>query len=157
MVMPEFESNTGRHDRTKRPAGLGPRFLARLIDSVVVAVILYLVMSIFGLQENLPLLAGGLAAAAALVYFIVCETQWGGTTIGKRLLGLRVIDPAGTRPSARQSVRRNVFIAVGALPLYRHHSRPGLAHCDRGDNRQEPDQTGIHDRWADGTQVVHNS
>ncbi len=155
MVMPEFESNTGRHDRTKRPAGLGPRFLARLIDSVVVAVILYLVMSIFGLQENLPLLAG-LAAAAALVYFIVCETQWG-TTIGKRLLGLRVIDPAGTRPSARQSVRRNVFIAVGALPYIGTILDLALRIAIAVTIAKSPTKQGIHDRWADGTQVVHNS
>jgi uncharacterized RDD family membrane protein YckC len=55
--------------------------------------------------------------AISLVYCIVLEWQWSGQTVGKRLLGLRVIDEQGLRLQLPQVVLRNIMRLIDALPL----------------------------------------
>jgi uncharacterized RDD family membrane protein YckC len=50
-------------------------------------------------------------------YGIVLEWRWRGQTLGKRLLGLRVIDAQGLRLQLPQIALRNLLRAVDALPL----------------------------------------
>lgn len=64
-------------------------------------------------------------AAALLIYFIVSvgygmllEWFWQGETIGKRLVGLRVMDAQGTRLRAHQVVIRNLLRFVDVLPAF---------------------------------------
>lgn len=64
------------------------------------------------------------AALGAIVYFfasmaygIVLEWRWRGQTLGKRLLGLRVIDSAGLQLRFHQIAIRNLLRAVDMLPL----------------------------------------
>jgi len=52
----------------------------------------------------------------SMVYCIVLEWRWGGQTIGKRLLGLRVIDEQGLRLQLPQIVLRNLMRLVDAPP-----------------------------------------
>lgn len=58
---------------------------------------------------------GGLAAGAMP---IVLEYVWGGRTVGKYLLGIRVVDRDGRAPGAGAVVSRNVFAAVDAAFFY---------------------------------------
>ena len=51
-------------------------------------------------------------------YGIVLEWRWRGQTLGKRLLGLRVIDAQGLRLQLSQIALRNLLRAVDALPLF---------------------------------------
>jgi uncharacterized RDD family membrane protein YckC len=53
----------------------------------------------------------------SLIYCIVLEWRWSGQTVGKRLLGLRVIDEQGLRLQLPQVVLRNIMRLVDALPL----------------------------------------
>jgi uncharacterized RDD family membrane protein YckC len=53
----------------------------------------------------------------SIVYGILLEWRWRGQTIGKRLLGLRVIDAQGLRLQLPQIALRNLFRLVDALPL----------------------------------------
>ena len=54
----------------------------------------------------------------SLIYCIVLEWRWSGQTVGKRLLGLRVIDEQGLRLQLPQVVLRNIMRLVDALPVY---------------------------------------
>ena len=52
----------------------------------------------------------------SLVYCIVLEWKWSGQTVGKRLLGLRVIDEQGLRLQLPQVVLRNIMRLIDAPP-----------------------------------------
>lgn len=111
-------------------AGLGSRFLAWLVDGLMLLLLLaaiWLVALLAGVALVPGLGAAGLtsmASIALLVGFVVSwgygvyfETAWGGTTPGKRLLGLRVIGEAGVRETFVQAGIRNLFRALDALPI----------------------------------------
>ena len=51
-----------------------------------------------------------------MIYCIVLEWRWSGQTIGKRLLGLRVIDERGLRLQLPQVVLRNIMRLIDAPP-----------------------------------------
>src|ERR1017187_1526562 len=56
----------------------------------------------------------------SVVYGILLEWRWRGQTIGKRVLGLRVLDIHGMRLQLSQIVLRNLLRFVDTLPaLYR--------------------------------------
>jgi uncharacterized RDD family membrane protein YckC len=52
----------------------------------------------------------------SMVYCIVLEWRWSGQTVGKRLLGLRVIDEQGLRLQLPQVVLRNIMRLIDAPP-----------------------------------------
>ena len=49
------------------------------------------------------------------IYFVVLEA-WFGATVGKWLLGLRIVRPDGRVPGLTKSAARNILRAVDALP-----------------------------------------
>ena len=51
-------------------------------------------------------------------YGIFLEWRWRGQTLGKRVMGLRVIDSQGLRLQLQQIVVRNLLRAVDTLPLF---------------------------------------
>ena len=55
--------------------------------------------------------------AASIGYGMVMEWFWRGQTLGKRLLGLRVMDAQGLKLKFSQVVVRNLLRAVDSLPL----------------------------------------
>lgn len=104
-------------------AGLLSRFLAWLIDTFVsslVATGLLIALSVSMLAFP------GFASALAFVvwflidwgYMIVLESLWSGQTIGKRAMGLRVIQESGVRVGFYQSLLRNLARPVDRLPLF---------------------------------------
>lgn len=56
--------------------------------------------------------------AAWLLYGILCEYYWNGQTIGKWLLGLRVVDAAGLELQFYQVAIRNLIRSVDLLPVF---------------------------------------
>jgi uncharacterized RDD family membrane protein YckC len=104
-----------------RPAGLGRRGLALMVDSVA-ALAVASAISFVG-ARLLPEAVGG--AVNLTLGFIVLsgwhvffELRQGGRTPGKQMLGLRVVDAAGLPLLPAQSVVRNVARALDALPLF---------------------------------------
>jgi len=111
------------------PAALWRRLAAFLVDGAAVAgiVSLYLVLaaSIIGLRsrpltfsgldavvmrlhalERVMIPAVALCALVAVVYSATFGFLWGGRTLGRRLLGIRLVDPSGLPPTpARAGVR----------------------------------------------------
>jgi uncharacterized RDD family membrane protein YckC len=102
-------------------AGILSRFLAWLIDTFVALAFAFAVMMV--LSFVMAVFPGFGSAMAAVVwfavdwgYFIFFETIWSGQTIGKKLLGLRVIQESGVRIGFYQSVLRNLARPVDRFP-----------------------------------------
>nr|WP_143097334.1 RDD family protein [Myxococcus fulvus] len=103
-------------------AGLYSRFLAWLLDSVIVVVISLAV--ILGLSLVMAAFPGVASALGIVVYFLVdwgygitLETLWSGQTVGKRALSLRVIQESGVRIGFYHAALRNLARPVDRLPL----------------------------------------
>lgn len=111
-------------------AGLGSRFLALVLDSLLqgaAAVVVFLVMIILmpGIDVLSPEGAKWLIAVWIFVgfllywgYFALFETIWKGQTPGKRALGLRVIKENGGSIGASEAMSRNLLRAIDSLGGY---------------------------------------
>ncbi len=108
-------------------AGIGSRFLAVAVDTVLQAVLL--VAGFFALTLGLarrfgPLRLVGPAAAILLVfcvywgYFALFEIAWSGQTPGKRIVGIRVIHESGRPIAAYEAIGRNVLRVIDFLPSF---------------------------------------
>jgi len=94
--------------------GVGPRFLAVLIDAIIIGVVGAILGFIF---QNSPGLSGGVAGLLALAYFIVLEATQG-ATLGKMALGLRVTRTDGAPISWTESLIRNLLRIIDGLFAY---------------------------------------
>ena len=94
--------------------GVGPRFLAILIDSIIIGVVGAILGVIF---RNSPGLSGGVTGLLALAYFIVLEATQG-ATLGKMALGLRVTRTDGAPISWTESIIRNLLRIIDGLFVY---------------------------------------
>ena len=98
------------------------RFLAWLVDAVVIWVVLLIVTWLIMFTSIIsPDFAGALQTivyfAFSVGYGMVCEWFWRGQTVGKRMLRLRVIDAQGLRLQFSQVAIRNLLRVVDLLPL----------------------------------------
>ena len=103
-------------------AGLYSRFLAWLLDASIVLV--GTGMFLMGLSLVMIAFPGFGSALGIVVYFLVdwgygiaLETAWSGQTVGKRVLGLRVIQQSGVRIGFYHAALRNLARPVDKLPL----------------------------------------
>lgn len=112
-------------------AGIGSRFLACALDTVLIIVMMLFVnFALTAFISAVDLLAGeGQGAGAWLAaifgllnfavfwgYYIFFETLWSGQTPGKRRNGLRVIRSDGTPVTASESVVRNLVRLIDFMP-----------------------------------------
>jgi uncharacterized RDD family membrane protein YckC len=114
-----------------QPADLLMRFLARLIDFILLGIvngiiITIIVAGVFGLSGGNGFGFGtgaGFAARAIsavitavlyLGYFTLMEHH-SGRTIGKMLLKLQTQGPDGSTPTTEQALKRNFWVALGIL------------------------------------------
>lgn len=104
-------------------AGPPARFLAWLIDVLCIAGAGSILGTVLG---SLELISRGIAEAlltlgyfaVSIGYGILLEWLWRGQTVGKKLLGLRVVDVEGMRLQFDQVVTRNLLRAVDMLPAF---------------------------------------
>lgn len=116
--------------------GIGPRFVAQIVDGVLISVAMAIVsvplllatagidsapievspgtQELGGLQIFSMLAFWALALLLPLAYFTVFEAY--GWTPGKRLLGLRIETAAGNAPGWGKSLVRNLLRPVDAIP-----------------------------------------
>ncbi len=110
-------------------AGIGSRFLAIAIDTLIQAglylitglVFLLLVPAGFSIFSFLPKTLGPAIAifvgfAIYWGYFAIFEIIWKGQTPGKRVAGIRVIKESGRSISAFEAIGRNFMRAVDMQP-----------------------------------------
>ncbi|MBL7645188.1 MAG: RDD family protein [Candidatus Hydrogenedentes bacterium] len=103
-------------------AGPFTRFLAWIIDVLVIAAVSSAAFSIAGFSGAL---VGNVGFAFAIIfifafgfgYRIVMEWRFRGQTLGKRILRLRVMDAGGLRLQLHQIVLRNLIRVVDMLPF----------------------------------------
>ena len=103
------------------PAGAGSRFLATMVDTLIVNGIGALLMILL-----VALLPTGIALALGVTINFVLTWGWHvyfevrqqGRTIGKRALRLRVIDARGLPVSLYQSLVRNITRALDFAPAF---------------------------------------
>ncbi len=103
-------------------AGPVMRFAAAMIDEFILALALSLILSF--LRQLAPLAPGITTFIYFLAVFVfrvfyalVLEWLWNGQTVGKRVLGLRVIDEGGMKLRFSQVALRNLMRMVDMLPF----------------------------------------
>ena len=104
---------------------IGRRIGAAIIDSGIVVVLLLLVGALFGndagedasVSQQLGPLDSLLFLGLTFLYFWGTEAT-SGQTLGKRVLGLKVVSADGVPPSGRAILVRNIVRFVDALPLF---------------------------------------
>lgn len=101
-------------------AGVGSRFVAQLVDGLLVAALVLAVVVAAVLVEDGPmamLIGGGLAFFLQIGYFAAWEARWRGQTPGKRAVGLRVLRADGSPVTATEALLRNILRLVDLLPV----------------------------------------
>lgn len=146
MTTPDFDPPEAFVSVEQRPAGVWIRFLARLIDGVVAGLGAVLLIRLCGLGDNL-LIVTSLGALIVYSYFIILESVWG-STIGKRMLGLRVFDSTGEKPSLGSAAIRNIFVASGAIPFVGPVLDIVVRIVVGVTISRSSTKRGVHDRWA---------
>lgn len=111
-------------------AGIGSRFLATLVDTVVVGLlqvvvilVIALLLRVFNDEPWADQLSAWLIAIFGLIaslfywgYYVFFEMLWNGQSPGKRWVGLRVIRTDGTPITLSESFIRNLARLVDFLP-----------------------------------------
>lgn len=109
-------------------AGIGSRFLALALDSLVQAAIGFLLLVLFAVGffafgEKFPTQGLWFLAILGLAwftiyfgYFAILEAIWNGQTLGKRVAQIRVIKESGRPITPAESVARNLMRIVDQLP-----------------------------------------
>ncbi|MGI8774110.1 MAG: RDD family protein [Actinomycetota bacterium] len=112
-------------------AGVGSRIAAAALDGLVQGAIIIAVFLILALNagdnfdESSPdsslLIIFAISQVVIFIvlffYYVILETLWSGRSIGKRALGLRVIDASGGAVGIRASVVRNILRIIDVLPF----------------------------------------
>jgi len=109
-------------------AGIGTRALAYLVDALALFaawVVAYFVLSllvsdVLGFFQGFSGLVQALLVAGVFltqwVYWTACEVAFGGKTLGKRALRIRVARADGSPPGLLESAVRNLCRAIDFLP-----------------------------------------
>ncbi|MBC8161361.1 MAG: RDD family protein [Roseiflexaceae bacterium] len=113
-------------------AGIGSRFLAAIVDTLLIALAEVLVFAAAGViangagvfdtldwSESVVIAIAGLVGFLILWgYYIIFEMVWSGQTPGKRLIGLRVVREGGRPITFISSALRNFIRLVDFLPAF---------------------------------------
>ena len=111
-----------------QPGDLGTRFVAKLIDGVLLAVSISIISAILGLAAfgmgmrsswGAGVVSTLISTAIVVGYYAFMESSRG-QTIGKMVLGLKVQNLEGHNPTMEQALKRNAYFAislVGVLPI----------------------------------------
>jgi uncharacterized RDD family membrane protein YckC len=157
-----------------QPADLVTRFLAKLIDSVLLGVTYGLLVTFLLLGLVFGALVGGssggfiasaistlVSTALFIGYFAYMESSQG-QTVGKMLMKIEVRGPDGQYPTLEQALKRNAYLAIGLVgiipilgtllaPLLSLGATIAIAVTI---NSNTATRQGWHDLFADGTSVI---
>lgn len=161
-----------------QPGGLGARFVARLIDGILIGIVQGILVSwlivrtamdssagFYGADDYAAGAVSGVLSALIYVgYFAYMESSRG-QTIGKMALSLHTQGPDGGKPTMEQAVRRNLWAGASVLAIV-----PVIGGLVGGlielaaviviavtINGDPVTRQGWHDRFAGGTRVVKNA
>ncbi|MHB1161121.1 MAG: RDD family protein [Chloroflexota bacterium] len=120
-TVPYPTGGSGLPEHPLRHKGVGPRLAAALVDSILHFVFAWLVAAQTGNTTDSGFDLQGAPAfltfAAWGAYFVLFEGLLGGT-VGKLILGMRVVNGRGERPGLGAALLRNLLRIVDFLPLF---------------------------------------
>lgn len=113
-------------------AGIGSRFLAAIVDTLLIILAEIIVLFAAGVLANatgifaqlsafdsvIAAVSGLLGFAILWGYYIIFELVWNGQSPGKRLIGLRVVREGGRPVTFLSSATRNLIRLVDFLPAF---------------------------------------
>lgn len=109
-------------NQTPIPALLGQRFLAGIVDygcihvlTVMITILLWAIPSSWLYEEGTYWMSSLTIALASIAYFTFAESRWG-TTIGKYLLGLRVVQGQSIPTVNATLVRALIYVGATTAP-----------------------------------------
>jgi len=148
-----------RHPGAGAYGGLFKRFVARVVDGLLVGLTVTVLFAVIPGVGTRGFVYGVVSTAASFGYFVYLESSRGGT-LGKQLLGLRVVGLAGGSPiTPEASARRNAWILLGllsGLPLIGFLAglaSLGIVIAIAVTISSDPRNQGLHDRFG-GTLVL---
>jgi uncharacterized RDD family membrane protein YckC len=155
MTSPDFDPSSAQGAHAQ-PGDLVTRFLARLIDGILVGIVAFFLSFFLFDAEYQILVTGIFTGVLTFGYFVLFEVNYGATP-GKKLLGLAVHGPDGaSKPDFKQSAIRNSFTLLAVIPPY--YIGNLLAFIAEvviaATINASPSKQGKHDELAGGTQVV---
>lgn len=145
-------------------AGFWRRFVALLIDGLLLTIIIVPILAISGAILTPMMMAGaingepsmgpmialiainGFMSLLGAFYFVFFERSASGATLGKRLIGIRVVDKEGRRIGFGRAIGRLLGKIVSGMPLYLGYVMAGFT------GRKQA----LHDMIA-GTLVIDKS
>jgi uncharacterized RDD family membrane protein YckC len=148
-----------------QPADLLTRFLARLIDGILLSVVFFALIvpiiigamftggNTFGFGGS-GLVTSALGAVLYTGYFAFLESNRG-QTLGKMLMKIEVRGPDGQHPSLEVAIKRNAWLLLSIIPII-----GGLAQFVVSIiiavtiNNNVQTRQGWHDDFAGGTSVI---
>jgi len=114
--------SAGSPTSTVAPVDLGTRFLANLVDSVVLFVVfmvLAIVITVLSQVSNVLGLLGQLVFMLIGLGYYALGIGRGGATIGKRIMGVSVVDVGSHQPiGVGRALGRYIGLGLMALPCY---------------------------------------
>lgn len=105
-----------------QPANLGKRILAYIIDSLVVGVVFVLLIWLaFALEDGILLgVFGMLSEFVRIMYFTLSEGSGAQTTLGKRAMGLKVVNIGGGEVSYLSAFLRAICFWISSIAMIGH-------------------------------------
>jgi uncharacterized RDD family membrane protein YckC len=161
MTSPDYNPAPGQYGEQggypaaggQQPGGLLLRWLARIIDGILVAIVSYTLLFVSDAWSNY-MLTGVFTGALTFVYFLAFEVSIGSTP-GKKLLGLSVRGPGGApKPTVSQSAIRNSWTLLPIIPFIGGLLGVVAIIIIAVTINGSPTKQGKHDELAGGTQVV---
>jgi uncharacterized RDD family membrane protein YckC len=150
-------------------ADLLPRFLARLIDGIIMSFVMFAVIvpiifvAILGTSGGFGAFGGfGLTSIMTSIVFVAIYIGYyaflessRGQTLGKMVMKLKTVGPDGKNPSFEMAAKRSAFYALGIIPTMIGFVAQFAAFLYIAYTIYEsPTHTGWHDEFAGGTKVV---
>jgi len=95
-----------RYQSVVMPAGFWIRFIATLIDSIVISAPFGIITFALGNVENPTVDA--LSNITSILYTLLLPVYWHGYTVGKKLMGIRIVKVNGERVGIGTMLMRNI-------------------------------------------------
>jgi uncharacterized RDD family membrane protein YckC len=126
------------------------RIAARIIDALVLTALIVGVGAVMGFGVLWLVLGSAMSVA-----YLAGSLAVTGTTIGKRLLRLRVVDSGtGRKPRLGQAVRREFVVGLGAIPFVGPPIVAAFVVGSLVSAHRRPTGESMPDRFANVTRVV---
>jgi uncharacterized RDD family membrane protein YckC len=106
--------------------GVGRRLLALIIDAILLGIVNFIIGLIFhaGMTNTNGVMSYNSSGPGAalqiiipIVYFIVMEAMWG-ATLGKMVLGIRIVKLDGSPIGWGESIIRNLLRIIDDIPFF---------------------------------------